>query len=79
MNLTIEANTTTNHRLELCKLCKYSRKYGEVLLGVHSPVTCGVFMVGETIMHEGEKVQLCGCLMQVKTLIPASTCPINKW
>jgi hypothetical protein len=59
-------------RMLKCVECKYSQKLYDV-------VTCGKPIVGEVITHEGKEVELCGCLMNIKTKLPDAKCPINKW
>jgi hypothetical protein len=59
-------------RLAVCHRCEYARKLYDV-------VTCGKPIVGEVVKHNGKDVELCGCLMHIKTKLTESTCPINKW
>ncbi len=61
-----------NKRLSICNSCEFKKE----LLG---NLTCGKPIVGETIIHEGKEVKLCGCIMKFKTMIPQKSCPIKKW
>lgn len=36
-------------------------------------------VIGETVEYMGKKVNLCGCVMQVKTMLSNATCPIERW
>lgn len=63
-------------RFKTCKSCDYSRKSSVLGLSV---LTCGEFITGGLIKHEGETVNLCGCVLKAKTLVPTEHCPIKKW
>jgi hypothetical protein len=70
-------------RFQICRQCTYSRKSS--VLGVPT-TTCGRLdltvmppIVGETVVHEGKEIKLCGCAMKVKVFTPGATCPANKW
>lgn len=59
-------------RLSQCTYCEYSVKNK---IGI----TCGEFLIGDVVIHEGKEVKLCGCIMKLKTKLTNSICPINKW
>lgn len=70
-------------RLRLCKSCPLSRK--SKMAGVEV-VTCGELnllavppVIGSVVEYMGQKVNLCGCVMQVKTMLSSATCPIERW
>lgn len=41
--------------------------------------TCGKPVVGEWVVHEGEKKRLCGCFMDYKTKLKFGSCPLDIW
>lgn len=60
-------------RFLACERCAFKKKwFGHVL-------TCGEPVIGEVILHNGEEVKLCGCVMAIKTKIETAKCPINNW
>ena len=59
-----------NERMAICKSCPYFKS------GTGS---CGTFMVGEKITHNGFPAKLCGCIMNEKTELKGAYCPISKW
>lgn len=59
-------------RLSQCTYCEYSVKNK---IGI----TCGTIIVGDVIYHENKQVNLCGCIMKIKTKLTNAKCPINKW
>lgn len=70
-------------RLKQCKACVLSRK--STLAGAEI-TTCGELdlltvppVIGSVVEYEGRNVNLCGCVMEVKTLLRSATCPIDRW
>jgi len=61
-------------RLEVCRSCQHAQHH---LKG--NVTSCGELIVGSTVEVDGEKIQLCGCVMELKTKLPLATCPVNKW
>ena len=53
-------------RLSICKGCPHY---------VQSTRTCGPILKGKRV----KKVQLCGCVMPVKTQFKTAHCPLGKW
>ena len=67
-------------KLDICKSCPYKKDNN--LFGVHF-ITCGKFMTGELVQHNGKTVQLCGCVMELKTFLSDAVkslkCPAERW
>ncbi len=57
-------------RMNICRQCKYYQK---------STGSCGPLGTGKRVQLKGEKYKLCGCVMEVKTRIAASGCPVGFW
>tara|TARA_R110000787_G_scaffold128491_6_gene240219 strand:+ start:6949 stop:7362 length:414 start_codon:yes stop_codon:yes gene_type:complete len=61
---------TKRNRRTTCDACEYyAKKSG----------TCGTPILGNKVQHEGKEVKLCGCFMNIKTLLKTSACPIGRW
>jgi hypothetical protein len=61
-------------RLEICRGCEFSQSH------LNGKVTsCGELIVGSLAKIDNEYVELCGCVMELKTRLPLATCPANKW
>ena len=58
-------------RMDICKICKYSKMNKFVGL------TCGDFGV-PTIFQDGSN-RTCGCSLELKTYIKEEVCPQGKW
>ena len=70
-------NDNAPNRLKICKGCIFSvhNRFG---------TWCGSPIVGEVVevedvYHNTKTVELCGCKMEIKTVINSSICPINAW
>lgn len=61
---------TKSERLAICRACEHY---------VEATESCGTLVIGKTIEHEGEEVNLCGCIMPIKTSLRVGSCPLNKW
>jgi len=82
------SDTAKAIKMEICRSCPYSRQNKE--LGI-SFLTCGKFMTGEMVTHNGKPIKLCGCVMAVKTglvdFVSSITdhefeslkCPAERW
>ena len=57
-------------RLNICKSCPHL---------VKSTMSCGKVMRGGTVEHNGEKKELCGCIVTDKTRYADDACPLGKW
>lgn len=57
-------------RMNLCRNCQYF---------VKKTGTCGTLALGQRTVYQGRKVKLCGCIMELKTKLRASKCPIDRW
>jgi hypothetical protein len=57
-------------RMNICRQCKYFAK---------NSGTCGPLGIGKRVQYKGQKYKLCGCMMEVKTRIAASGCPVGFW
>jgi hypothetical protein len=57
-----------NYRMALCNACPYVQNG-----------FCGTPIIGTFIMHNNQKVHLCGCKMTEKTELKSAQCPIKKW
>jgi hypothetical protein len=69
LNGILVARKVQRERLEICGACPYLTAVG----------TCGTPIVGEKVMHEEKEIELCGCIMAVKTTFKFATCPAKKW
>lgn len=66
-----------SERFAICQSCKFfNTTFG----------TCGTPIIGEYIeleentrKHYKEKIQLCGCVMRIKTKLRFASCPAHKW
>lgn len=66
-----------SERFAICQSCKfYNTTFG----------TCGTPVVGQYVelddnikKHYKEKIQLCGCVMRIKTKLRFASCPAHKW
>jgi hypothetical protein len=66
-----------SERFAICQSCKfYNTTFG----------TCGTPVIGQyveleenTKKHYKEKIQLCGCVMRIKTKLRFASCPAHKW
>ncbi len=80
----VTAAPTTDERsakvkLDICRSCPYVRD--NEVMGVKFN-SCGKFPSGETIERNGRPVKLCGCVMDIKTLLPVIEIKpiyINLW
>jgi hypothetical protein len=36
-------------------------------------------VIGSVVQHEGKQINLCGCVMEIKTKLRSATCPIQSW
>ncbi len=70
-------------RLKVCKKCSLARH--NTMMGV-DVTTCGELnlfevppIIGSVVQHEGKNVNLCGCVMEIKTKLRSATCPIQSW
>ncbi len=59
-------------RLQICKQCTHATEFKRL-------ISCGTFLIGNTIVENEKVVHLCGCVMNVKTKIKSSKCPLGKW
>lgn len=57
-------------RMNICRQCKYY---------VKDTGTCGPIGLGKKIQYQGQKYKLCGCIMEVKTKLVVSACPVGFW
>lgn len=60
-------------RLNVCHDCEHHRPF------MAGAITCGTFIVGDVVKIDNTKVKLCGCVMDIKTQLANSKCPLNKW
>ena len=65
-----QAMEVAKERLDTCKACKFYQP---------TTKTCGDMVTGNTVKYNKKEIHLCGCIMPIKTLLPLSTCPANKW
>lgn len=56
-------------RIGICQACPHLK----------SGKTCGTFLFGGTVLHNGFPVNLCGCIVNEKTELPGERCPLAKW
>tara|TARA_R100000908_G_C3743724_1_gene139604 strand:- start:1201 stop:1623 length:423 start_codon:yes stop_codon:yes gene_type:complete len=61
---------TYKGRLAACRACTHFVKETQ---------TCGPLGFGKKVMHNGEKVKVCGCVMPVKCKLRLAFCPIGRW
>ena len=58
-------------RMSACKKCEHYKT---------TTKTCGTLGIGTLLLVEGIiEVELCGCIMPIKTKLKTSTCPLGKW
>ena len=64
------SSRTYQERMHICKVCPF-----------YKPKTksCGTLIVGHTVTINDKKYKLCGCLMEVKSKIAFTRCPLGKW
>jgi hypothetical protein len=58
-------------RLNTCEYCPF--------LNWGRPRSCGKFLVGGTVQHNGVKMELCGCNVDDKVKYADDKCPLGKW
>lgn len=61
---------TSEERLEQCRRCDYFKA---------TTLSCGTFIVGDDVEHNGKTIRLCGCFMPVKVKFGFAKCPAEKW
>ena len=60
-----------SNRMQICKKCEHYRTLTR---------SCGPLGVGTRLLIEDRiEVELCGCIMPIKTKLKTSTCPLGKW
>lgn len=65
-----------NDKIKVCAQCPYHKKMKWLGKRV---ITCGNFLdIGKPVQHEGREIKLCGCIMNVKTLLN-KPCPAGKF
>ena len=79
LNLRV-SNEIAKERYAICQGCKFfvkeTRSCGPLILGRNlSPDE----LKSLEVRHYKRKVRLCGCVMKLKTLLPFSSCPADKW
>ena len=60
-------------RLKVCHDCDHHRDF------MAGTITCGTFILGDVVKINNREIKLCGCVMDIKTQLEKSTCPLNKW
>ena len=58
------------HRKGLCIVCPHYNAKTD---------SCGGLFKGGTVEHEGQKAELCGCIMSDKVKYANDGCPLGKW
>jgi len=58
-------------RINICEYCPHLR-WGIVR-------SCGVFLKGGSVTHEGKEKKLCGCNVDDKVKYKMDGCPLEKW
>jgi hypothetical protein len=64
------SETTRNLRLAKCKTCPHL---------VKATGSCGTLFKGGRVEHEGQEMELCGCIVSDKTKYADDGCPLGKW
>jgi len=58
-------------RLNVCENCPFME--GGMVR------SCGTFLKGGTVNHNGHEMELCGCNIDDKTKYAHDGCPLGKW
>jgi hypothetical protein len=64
------SNKKYHDRLTVCRSCEFYKS---------STKSCGTLLIGDAVEYKGEVIELCGCVMPIKTKFPFAKCPANKW
>lgn len=57
-------------RMGVCNACPHQNRTFK---------SCGGFLTGGKVIHEGEEKELCGCYLPDKTTYKDDGCPLGKW
>jgi|GEM_PF-2769691 len=58
-------------RVSICEGCPHMKD--------GSPRSCGKFLKGGLVKHEGKEIELCGCDIDDKSTYKDDGCPLGKW
>ena len=64
------SESVRNIRSSRCLNCPFMNK---------ATGSCGTFLKGGLVEHNGEQMELCGCNVYDKTKYRDDGCPLNKW
>ena len=70
-------------RLKVCKKCSLTRHNTMINVEITTYEELNLFevppIIGSVIQYGGKQINLCGCVMEIKTKLRSATCPIQSW